>query len=416
MTAGLTGVSVSAMPLAARMPGLRPSEIRKALMTWGRPGLISLAAGIPAADSFPADRLREAFNQVLRDEPTLFLQYGRTEGYQPLREYLADRVRRVGLDCAPDQVLITNGAQQGLDLASRLLLNEGDHVAVESPTYAGALETFRQYQAGFTVIPADDQGLRPDVLEGELRRDRAPGGPGRIKLLYVMPNFANPSGLTMSLERRRAVAEVAARFQLPVLEDDAYGELRYQGTQLPSLAALHPDAVVIYLGSLSKVLSPGLRVGWMVTPAALVEPLQSLKERSDLHSATGVQMAIMQVVADGFLDGHVRQLVGLYRARRDAMLDEIAGCFPRAVRSIRPDGGFYVWCTLPPAVDASALLGAAAERHVVFVPGRDFHPAGGANSMRLTFSGLAPELLREGVRRLAPVLRQALSADTQEGT
>lgn len=394
---------------ADRMHGLVPSEIRKALLAAGRPGLISLAGGVPAAGSFPVERYRAAFDRILRDDPSQFLQYGRIEGYGPLRELAAERMARFGARYDPGQVLVTSGSQQGIDLVGRLLLNVGDQVVVESPSYLGALETFRQYQVGFVVVPPDDEGIRTDLLEEHLRRDRGPGGPRRIRLLYTMPNFANPSGATMGLARRRALVELAARFRLPVVEDDAYGELRFDGARVPSLSSFDTAGLVFSLGSLSKVLSPGLRIGWLASPAAFVLPVESLKERCDLHSPHGPQMATVQVMADGFLDAHLRDLRALYRARRDAMLAAIEAEFPPMVRHARPEGGFFVWCTLPAGVDAAALLPGAARRRVAFVPGAGFHAGGGrADTMRLSFSGLPPDLIREGVARLGSVLKEAL--------
>ncbi|AGM07922.1 PLP-dependent aminotransferase family protein [Amycolatopsis keratiniphila] len=394
------------VPYADRMRGLVPSGIRKALIAANQPGLVSLAGGVPATESLPAERFQAAFAQVLRADPGRFLQYGHTEGYAPLRELIAERTNRFGSTFTADRILVTNGSQQGLDLVGRLLLNPGDKVVVESPSYLGALETFRQYQVGFEVIPSDDEGPDVNALAALLAADRD----HRLRLFYTMPNFANPTGVTMSLPRRRALMNVVTRFGIHVLEDDAYGELRYGGSTLPSLASFDTDGLVIYSGSFSKVLSPGLRIGWLASSEALVEPLQSLKERSDLHSATGAQMAVAELLSDGFLDTHVPDLISLYRARRDAMLTELGRGLPAEVRHTRPDGGFFVWCVLPSQLDGGELLARAAAHRVAFVPGAEFHAGGGSpNTVRLSFSGLPPDLVTEAVRRFGAVLADAVA-------
>jgi 2-aminoadipate transaminase len=375
---------------ARRVEGLTESEIRTALTAALAPDLISLAGGIPAAELFPASEFREAFDRALRDAPRAFLQYGATEGYGPLRGFIA------GMEnVEASRILVTNGAQQGLDLVGRLLLDPGALVIVEDPTYLGALETFRQYGAEFVAVPADDEGIRVDAVERVLRQRRA-------RLLYTMPNFANPSGRTMSAARRAALVELSHRWSLPTLEDDAYGELRYDGDPLPHLSTLDTEGSVIKLGTFSKVLSPGLRVGWVRAAPDVIRKLVHLKERSDLHSATGAQMATFDVASDGFLATHVKTLIETYRERRDAMVSALAEFCPADVAWNRPEGGFFVWCTVP--MDARRLL--AEVDGVVFVPGGEFHATEPKpNTVRLNFSGVEPERIREGVRRVGEALR-----------
>jgi 2-aminoadipate transaminase len=393
---------------AERVRGLGVSEIRKALTAAADPGLLSFAGGIPAPELFPVDEFRTALDRAIRDEPENFLQYGPTEGHPALREYVADKLRWCGMRCTAGQVVIVNGSQQGLDLVGRLMLDPGDRVLVEDPSYVGAIDAFRQYQAGFTVVPTDAEGIRVDAVAECLRRDRGPGGPRRIRLLYTMPNYANPSGLTMSLKRRKELVELSHRFGLPVVEDDAYGELRFDGPRLPSLSSLDCQGTVIYLGTLSKVLAPGLRIGWVVAQPDVVKPLLHLKERSDLHSAIGSQIAAVNVLSNGFHEPHVERLVHAYRQRRDAMVAAVAEHFPAGTQWQRPDGGFFLWCTLPAGTDSGVLLREAMTRaRVAFVPGRDFH-AGAArpDTIRLNYSGVTPAAIHDGIGRLGALLHE----------
>lgn len=382
---------------AERVACLEETEIRKALTAAAHPELISLAGGVPAAELFPAEEFRIAFDRALRASPGTFLQYGATEGYGPLRELVAELE-----ECAASRIVVTNGAQQGLDLVGRLLLDHGDHVIVEDPTYLGALEVFRQYGARFIAVRSDDEGLDVDAVEHVLR-----AGGDRVRMIYTMPNFANPSGRTMSADRRRQLIALSHRWRLPVVEDDAYGPLRYEGEPLPSLAASDDAGLVVRLGTFSKVLAPGLRVGWMQATPEAVRKLVHLKERSDLHSATGAQMATCDVAADGFLAAHVKSLVDAYRRRRDTMLAAMTEFFPADIGWTRPEGGFFVWCTLPADRDSRTLLARAVrEAGVVFVPGGEFHAnTRRPNTMRLNFSGVDQTLIREGVRRLGQVFR-----------
>ena len=364
------------MEFAERVRGLTESEIRKGITDAANPDFISLAGGVPDASLFPAAEFRAAYDKVLRDAPGTFLQYGPTEGYGRLREIIAEREHT---DAAG--VLLTSGAQQGLDLLGRLFVDPGSRVLVEDPSYLGALETFRQYGAEFVALPSDDEGIRPDALE-----------PARF--LYTMPNFANPSGRTMSERRRHELVEAARERNLVIVEDDAYGDLRYEGDPLPNLSTLDPS--VIRIGSFSKVLAPGLRVGWIRAEPHVIRKLVHLKERSDLCGAFGAQMAIAEVSA--MLPTHVKTLVEAYRPRRDAMVDALAEFCPR-VRWHRPEGGFFVWCELP--VDARTLN----VENVAFVPGEKFHATRPRpNTMRLSFAGVEPDRIREAVRRIGKAL------------
>lgn len=368
---------------ADRVLGLTQSEIRRGIAAAANPDFISLAGGVPAAELFPANEFREAYDRVLRDAPGVFLQYGPTEGYAPLRSLIAERER---VDVP--EILVTSGAQQGLDLLGRLLINPGDRVLVEDPSYLGALETFRPYHPDLVAVPVDDEGIVVDVVEDELRR-------GGAKFLYTMPNFANPSGLTMSAARRVALLELSQRWSLPVVEDDAYGRLRYDGDPLPSLSTADN---VIRLGSFSKILSPGLRVGWIQAHPDVIRKLVHLKERADLCGAPGAQMVVAAM--GDLLDTHVKTLVDAYRRRRDVMVEALEEFCP-SLTWRRPDGGFFVWCSAP--VDAYTLL--EEVDGVAFVPGAKFHAnRPRPNTIRLSFAGVSPERIHEGVRRIGRAL------------
>jgi 2-aminoadipate transaminase len=339
------------------------------------------------------------------------LQYSTTEGYPPLREMLVRHMDRYGIQVGPNNVLITSGSQQALDLVGKLFLNPGDRVLTEAPTYIGAIQAFTSYQAQCLTVPIDDDGLRVDLLEEALR-----AGP---KFIYVLPNFQNPAGVTLSLERRRALVELASRYGTPIVEDDPYGQLRYEGEHVPPLveldAELHGCAHgerafrggVLYLGTLSKTLAPGLRLGWIVAPEEVVRRLAQMKQGTDLHTGTFVQMLAHETARGGFLDGHVRRIRKVYGERRNAMLAALDREFPPQVRWTRPEGGLFLWVTLPRGLDSAAVLRDALLEKVAFVPGAPFFPGGGGtNTLRLNFSYCRPDVIDEGIRRLGAVLHR----------
>jgi 2-aminoadipate transaminase len=396
---------------AQRTLGLTSSTIRELLKLTEQADLISFAGGLPAPEVFPLAEVQAAARRVLEEQGGLALQYGPTEGYKPLRELLVRHMSRYGIEVEVDNVLVTSGSQQALDLVGKLFINPGDHILTEQPTYMGALQAFRTYQAEFLTVPIDDDGLRVDSLEQALRH-----GP---KFLYLLPNFQNPSGTTLSLERRRRVVELACRYGVPILEDDPYGQLRYEGAHLPPLvkldAELHGCANgersfrggVVYLGTLSKTLAPGFRIGWVVAPAEVVRKLVQLKQGSDLHTGTFAQMVAFEVARGGFLDRHVQRIRSVYRERRDRMLAAAETHLPRGVRFTRPAGGLFLWATLPAGMDAAEVLKEALQERVAFVPGAAFHPRGGGReTLRLNFSYCAPETIEEGMRRLGRVLHR----------
>jgi len=398
---------------ADRTEGMRASDIREILKVTAQPDIISLAGGLPAPELFPVDEYRRAFEWVLETDGALALQYGPSEGYRPLRALLAERLSGFGMQSTPDDVLVTNGSQQALDLIGKIFLNPGDTVLVEKPTYMGALQAFNQYQATYAVVPMDEDGMCVDDVERSLSRQRTSGQ--RIKFIYALPNFQNPTGRTLSLERRQRLVELASHFGVPIVEDDPYGELRYEGQALPTLKALARNTdSVMYLGTFSKILAPGFRLGWILASPQVQETLLHGKQPSDLHTGMAQQMATYQVAKNGFVDEHVKRIKDFYRERRDVMLRAIEEHFPPDAYYTRPAGGLFVWAELPLGIDTRELLLEALQEKVAFVPGQGFHPDfSGSNTMRLNFSNVPPDQLREGIRRLGLAIQRRLAVESR---
>jgi len=380
-----------------------------------KPDMISFAGGLPAPDVFPAARFREACQRVLDDNAKHALQYGASEGYEPLREMVARHIQRYGIKAKTENVLITSGSQQALDLIGKLLINSGDRVLVEAPTYLGALQAFNVYGAEYVSVLSDDDGLRTDLLEKPLR-----SGP---KFMYVLPNFQNPGGTTLSEERRHELVLLADRYGVPIVEDDPYGQLRYEGEHLTPLVVLDRENLrrddgyslgnVIYLSTFSKTLAPGLRLGWIVAPAEVISKLVQLKQGADLHTSTFAQFVAYEVAKDGFLDEHVKLIRKVYRERRDVMLAALKEFFPEDVKWTHPKGGLFLWVTLPQGMNCQKLFEDAVREKVAFVPGDCFYAGNGFTEegfrhFRLNFSYGTPEQIREGVRRLAVAVRHQL--------
>jgi len=391
---------------------MRSSVIRELLKVSTQPGVISFAGGLPGADLFPLEQFREAYDRVMREQGAHALQYSTTEGERPLREMIARHTRRYGISISAENVVITSGSQQALDLIGRLFLNPGDHVLVERPTYLGALQAWSAYQAAYLTVGIDHDGMRIEELVAALR-----GGP---RFIYALPNFQNPSGVTLSLDRRRLLIQTADQHGVPILEDDPYGQLRYEGEHEPSLVTLDAEyrgfdragysGNVLYLSTFSKTLAPGLRLGWIIGPTDVIQKLVQAKQGADLHTSTLVQLLAYEVARSGFLDRHVRRLRVAYAARRDAMLSAMAACFPPSVTWTRPAGGLFVWATLPSPFDAADLLPAALEQKVAFVPGGPFFADGsGLNTLRLNFTNSAAPVIEEGIARLGRVLARIAS-------
>lgn len=401
-----------------RAKGATSSTVRELLKLTEQPDIISFGGGLPAPEVFPVAEFQAACQRVLEEKGPAALQYGTTEGYHPLREMIARHASRYGIKARPENVLITSGSQQALDLIGKLLLNPGDRVLVEAPTYLGAIQAFGMYHAEYVGVPMDDHGLQTDDLEAALR-----AGP---KFMYVLPNFHNPAGVTLALERRRALVALADKYGVPIVEDDPYGQLRYEGKHLPSLLVLDRETRgaagdnglslgnIIYLSTFSKTLAPGLRLGWVVAPADVIAKLVQLKQGTDLHTSTFNQIVAFEVARGGFLDRHVRHIRQVYRERRDVMLEALEQHLPPEVTWTEPHGGLFLWARLPHGLSAAKLLEAAIQQKVAFVPGSAFfapgtaEPAEAARFMRLNFSNADPDRIREGIRRLGAVIREQL--------
>ena len=386
--------------MAQRAQRLNPSTIREILKLTERPGILSLAGGLPAAETFPVEAMAQATARVLRDAPREALQYAASEGYGPLREWVAQELAGQGLRVQAAQVLITTGSQQGLDLVGKVLIDPGSAVAVEQPTYLGALQAFAPYEAQFLPLAGDDEGPLPQALQ------TAAGAGARFA--YLLPNFQNPSGHCIPQGRRLALAEAAASAGLPLVEDNPYGDLWYDEAPPPPLAAAVGDQAV-YLGSFSKVLAPGLRLGYVVAPAALYPKLLQAKQAADLHTPSFNQRVVHEVVREGFLQQHVPTIRNRYRAQRDAMDAALRRWLPAGCRWSRPAGGMFFWLTLPAGLDATALLPEAVAAGVAYVPGAAFYSTQPrADTLRLSFVTLDAARIDEGVRLLGGVLARAL--------
>lgn len=398
---------------AQRTQGMRSSAVRELLKLTEQPDIISFAGGLPAPEVFPITEFQEACRNVLAEHGPKALQYSTTEGYKPLREMIARHTSRYGIDVGPDNILITSGSQQALDLIGKVFINPGDHVLVESPTYLGALQAWNAYQTEYVTVPMDDDGMQTDKLEDVLRVSP--------KFIYALPNFQNPAGVTLSIERRQKLIEMADHYGVPIVEDDPYGQLRYEGKHLLPLVVLDNlfqgnggsrySGNVIYLSTFSKTLAPGLRLGWIVAPVEVIEKFVMAKQGIDLHTSTFNQMVAYEVARGGFLDQHVQVIRKVYGERRNAMLEALDQCFPEEVKWTKPQGGLFLWMTLPEHLNADTVLRLAIEKKVAFVPGTSFYADGsGKNTLRLNFSYVTPEQIHEGIKRLAGVLKGELVA------
>ncbi|OQQ17621.1 transcriptional regulator [Streptomyces sp. M41(2017)] len=387
-------------PLAARATAIGGSPVRDILAVTARPEVINFAGGLPAPELFDAAGIAAAYRDVLAEEAARALQYSTTEGEPVLRTALAARTAARGLPTGPDDVLVTTGSQQALSLLATALLEPGDTVLVESPCYLAALQAFAFAGARVLAVPGDEDGIDPEALDTLVARERP-------KLLYTVPTFQNPTGRTLPAERRAAVARVAATRGLWIVEDDPYGELRFEGERVPWIAS-HEGAGdrTVLLGSFSKVMAPGMRLGWLRAPAALRRACAVAKQAADLHTPTVNQLAAARYLADQDLDAHVARVASVYRERRDAMLAGIGDALPAGSTWTRPEGGMFLWARLPEPYDTTALLRAVVEHGVAYVPGAPFYAGTPETStMRLCFVTQTPDEIAEGLRRLAPGLR-----------
>ena len=381
------------------MRQLRPSTIREILKVTAQPDIISFAGGLPAPELFPVDEVRAAANSVLAQNGPEALQYGPSEGFMPLREWIAEEVRQRGIATNPSEILVTNGSQQVLDLVGKLFLNAGDVVLTENPTYLAAIQAFQTFEARFVPVPTDGQGLIPEALPELIRQHRP-------KFLYTIPNFQNPTGVTLAVERRAKLARIAAEHRLVIVEDDPYGKLRYRGTNVPPIKHWDETGSVIYASTFSKTIAPGLRLGWVVAPAEIFSRLLILKQASDLHTSSFDQRVAYAFLTQNDQAVHLERIRRAYGERFDVLNEALRTEMPTGYSWTQPEGGMFLWVTGPVGLDGLELLSRAIERKVAFVPGRDFFPGdGGKNHLRLNFSNSTPERIREGVRRLGALCR-----------
>jgi 2-aminoadipate transaminase len=388
---------------ANRMGTIHKSFIREILKVTEDSKIISFAGGLPNPKFFPVKEIANASLKVLEENGENVLQYSTTEGYFPLREYIAERYRKKkGLKVDPDEILITNGSQQGLDLIGKVFLDKSDQIVIERPGYLGAIQAFSMYEPLFQSIPLLDDGIDTDLLEKTFTRNR-------IKLFYAVPNFQNPSGITYSKQRRRDVANILKKHNAIFVEDDPYGELRFIGEDLPSIRAYLEDNIIL-LGTFSKIITPGLRLGWVCAKKDIMERIILAKQASDLHSNYLSQRIVHQYLIDNDIDKHILKIRDAYKKRRDLMVSMIAENFPEEIKYTKPEGGMFLWITLPGGISSLDLVDRAIKENVAFVPGKAFYvDGGGNNTLRLNFSNSDEEKIEEGIKRLAKIMKKSLA-------
>lgn len=383
---------------AERVNCMENSAIRELLKVTEQPNVISFAGGLPAPELFPLSDIRESYDRVLGAGDPSVLQYGTTEGYLPLREEISAQMRAKGVQAEAANIFLTNGSQQGLDLIAKLFLNPGDEVLLQNPSYLGAIQTFRSYQANFRIMPTVEGGIDIPALELSIKERRP-------KIIYLAPTYQNPTGTTLTIEERKAVALIASRYGIPVIEDDPYSELRYDGPALPPIKSFAAEDAVIYLGTFSKTLAPGLRLGWIVADRELIAKLSVAKQGTDLHTSTLLQRATHYYLTHFNALEHVETIRQTYKVRRDLMLAELKANFSAQVKWTEPTGGMFIWLTLPDNYDTVKLLPRAVAANVAYVPGAHFFAHEGSHSsMRLNFSNPTPLQIKQGIKALAEIL------------
>ena len=388
---------------AHRAAMMKPSEIRSLFAVASRPDIVSLAGGMPNLSAFPMEMMASVIGKLISENGQEALQYGSGQGHPKLREQICDVMALEGIRAHPDDVIVTTGSQQALDLISRIFIDPGDVVLVEAPSYVGALGTFHQYEAKVVHVAIDDNGLIPIALREAIVATRATGR--KIKFLYLIPNYQNPSGVLLSAERRTEILEICREESIFVIEDNPYGLLGFDRPS-PNAMRAEDSENVIYLGSFSKTIAPGFRIGWALVPQALKEKLVIASESSILCPSNFTQLAISSYLSDQPWRDQIASFTQLYKARRDAMLETLEETFPAGATWTKPGGGFYVWVTLPPEIDTKALMPKAIVAKVAYVPGTAFYADGfGSWSLRLSYCYPSPERIRDGVRSLAGVIK-----------
>lgn len=393
------------MKFSTLASGLKASEIREILKLTTQPEIISFAGGLPAPEFFPIEELKKVDAEILEKEGMQAVQYGTTEGYLPLREKIAEHMKTAfGVDCSAEELMITSGSQQGLSLLSQIFLDPDDVVLVESPTYLGAINAFTLQHPRFIEVPTDEQGIIPEALKKILQEH------GRaVRLMYVIPEFQNPTGITWTEERRKAFMKVVGAYDFPIIEDDPYGELRYDGEKMKALKSLDTKGQLIFLGSFSKIFMPGLRLAWMAASPEILDKAVKLKQAVDLQSSSFAQRQAYYYMKRYDINEHVRNLVQVYGKRRTLMCETMKQYFPQGITFTYPEGGLFTWVTLPEGMDATALMPKVLAEKVAYVPGGPFYPHGGhRNHFRLNYSNMPEDRIVEGVKRLAAVLTEEM--------
>lgn len=392
-----------AIRFASRMEGIKASEIRELLKLTTRPEIISFAGGLPAPELFPVEEMKKVTLKVLEEGGQQALQYSTTEGFTPLREKIAARMAKLGIQAKAEDILITNGSQQGLDFSGKIFLNPGDVVICESPSYLGAINAFKAYQCEFVEVPTDNHGMIMEELERIL--ETTP----QARMIYVIPDFQNPTGKTWPVDRRKRLVELAVKFDLPIIEDNPYGELRFEGEIPPSIKSFDTDGRVIFLGTYSKTFCPGMRIGWVCASEKILTKYILVKQGADLQSSTISQRELNEFLELYNLDEHIEKIKDTYRKRRDLMLQTMKEAFPPEFKYTYPEGGLFTWVTMPEYLNARDLMVKALEKNVAFVPGGSFFPNGGhENTCRINYSNMPEGKIVEGIKRLGEVFAEAL--------
>ena len=390
---------------ADRMNRMKVSDIRELLKLTQQPEIISFAGGLPAPELFPVDDIKAATDAVLEENGRVALQYGQTEGWLPLRQHIADRLAaKNAIVTDPENIILTAGSQQGLDYIGKLFLNPGDVVVMESPSYLGAINAFNAYEPNFVEVPTDDGGMIMEELDRILTETE------NVKLIYVIPDFQNPSGRTWSLERRKKFMEIINKHGIPAIEDNPYGDLRFKGEYQPALKSMDDEGLIIYMGTFSKILAPGYRVAWICANDAIIGKVNLIAQAAALQTSTISALVISKYLDMFDVDEHVEKIREVYKHRCELMINTMRECFPPEARFTDPDGGLFTWVELPETINTRELASKALEKKVAFVPGSGFFPNGGNNCcMRLNYSCMPDDKIVEGIHRLADVIKEALA-------
>ena len=388
-------------PIAPHVHNLKTSIIREILKFTSKKGVISFAGGLPAQELFPVEQLKIVTETVLSKYGAASLQYSLSRGITPLRELLADRATKSGTPTKPEELLITSGSQQGIELLARAFIDPGDFIITENPTYVGAIQAFNYYRSRYVSIEMDEEGMLVDLVADKIKQYNP-------KLIYTVSNFQNPTGITMSARRRIQLAEVAGIYDIPVIDDNPYGEIRFEGEHLSSLKSLGKDGVIT-LKTFSKTIAPGFRIGWMHGPKTIIDQFEKVKQCADLHTSTFNQYILFEFISQGFMEPHIEKIKVDYLKKRNAMIAAFKEHFPEGVKWTEPQGGLFLWVTLPENLSATEMFEKAIELEVAYVPGSAFYPHGGGdNTMRLNFSFSSIDEINEGVKRLAKLIKSYL--------